>query len=83
MLDADQIDRTVLLAVHDGRAATLEEAQAAHEATGIIVVADDHVCHSVCGQAALLTATHAKGGLAQRVAVGGWHGPSQFGPFYP
>lgn len=56
MLDADQICRTVLISVHDGSAATLEEAQAVQAATGIVIVADGSVCCSMNGQAALLTA---------------------------
>jgi hypothetical protein len=52
----DQIDRTVLIAVHDGTAATIEAAEAAHARTGVVLLADGEACTSVSGQAALLTA---------------------------
>jgi hypothetical protein len=55
-LDPDQLDRTVMIAVHDGSAATIEAAEAAHAATGVVFVADNDVCGSINGQAATLTA---------------------------
>jgi hypothetical protein len=54
--DPDRLDRTVLIAVHDGTAPTIEAAEAAHAATGVVLIADDAVCVSTNGQAALLTA---------------------------
>jgi hypothetical protein len=54
--DLDRLDRTVLIAVHDGTAPTIEAAEAAHAATGVVLVADDDVCTSTNGQAAVLTA---------------------------
>jgi hypothetical protein len=54
--DADRLDRTVLIAVHDGTALTIEAAEAAHAATGVVLVADDDACTSTNGQAAVLTA---------------------------
>ncbi|MGH3302826.1 MAG: hypothetical protein ACRDOK_14305 [Streptosporangiaceae bacterium] len=55
-LNADDIHRTALLAVHDGSQLTLEAALSAHSATGILICADATTCHDVQGQAALLTA---------------------------
>ena len=52
----DRISRTVLLTMHDGTQPTLEAAYAAHEATGLIVVADDLNCRGTSAQASLLTA---------------------------
>jgi hypothetical protein len=42
----DRLDRTVLIAVHDGTALTIKAAEAAHAATGVVLVADDDVCTS-------------------------------------
>lgn len=54
--DPDYVHRTVLLSMHDGTALTVEGAEAAHAATGIIIVGDDEVCRTDSGQAAMLTA---------------------------
>jgi hypothetical protein len=56
MPDADDLSRTVLLAMHDGSQPTLEAAQAAHDATGLVIAAGEAVCRNTSGQAALLTA---------------------------
>jgi hypothetical protein len=56
-LNPDDINRTALLAMHDGSQRTLEAALDAHAATGIIICADTATCRDVHGQAALLTAT--------------------------
>jgi hypothetical protein len=56
--DPDWLDRTVLIGVHDGTAPTIEAAEAAHAATGVILVAGDDACTSTNGQAALLTAVN-------------------------
>ena len=55
-LDRDRLNRTALIAVHDGSAPTIEAAEAAHAKTGVVLVADDRVCTSTSGQAAVLTA---------------------------
>jgi hypothetical protein len=55
-LDPDGINRTALLAIHDGSQPTLEAALRAHGATGIVICADAETCHDLQGQAALLTA---------------------------
>lgn len=55
-LDADAVDRTVLLALRTGWHPTLEDAEAAHDRTGIVLHADTTTCAEVAGQAALLTA---------------------------
>ncbi|HUZ56020.1 MAG TPA: hypothetical protein VMU94_26280 [Streptosporangiaceae bacterium] len=55
-LNADDIDRTALLALHDGTQPTLEAALSAHAATGIAICADSATCRDTQGQAALLTA---------------------------
>lgn len=54
--DPDRIDRTVLIAMHDGTAETFEAAVEAHASTGVIIVGDAHICSTMGGQAALLTA---------------------------
>lgn len=56
MFDADTIHRTVLLSAHDKSHATLEDAAAAHAATGLTIAADTATCVTLGGQAALLTA---------------------------
>jgi hypothetical protein len=56
MPDPNQVSRTVLLGVHDGTQPTIEDAKAAHDDTGIVLLADHIACSSVSGQAALLTA---------------------------
>ncbi|MGV9385031.1 hypothetical protein ACWDRB_55145 [Nonomuraea sp. NPDC003707] len=55
-LKPDDINRTVLLAAHDGSQPTLQAAITAHAATGIIISADNATCSDANGQAALLTA---------------------------
>lgn len=56
--DPDHMDRTVLIAVHDGAAETIEAALDAHAVTGVILVADTASCRDTAGQAALLTAVN-------------------------
>ncbi|HCG00011.1 MAG TPA: hypothetical protein DEV93_05655 [Chloroflexi bacterium] len=56
MLDPESIDRTVLVAIHDGSQPTLEKAINAKQNTGIVICADARVCTEAAGQAALLTA---------------------------
>jgi hypothetical protein len=52
----DTISRTVLISVHDGTQPTIEQAIAAHAATGMVIVIDAEVIRDVPGQAALCTA---------------------------
>lgn len=55
-LDADAVDRTVLLTLQTGSHPTLEDAETAHAQTGIVFHADTATCTEAPGQAALLTA---------------------------
>jgi hypothetical protein len=67
--DANDISRTVLLSMHDGSQPTIEAAQAAHDATGLVIVADETGCRTSRGQAALLTAVVTAVRAFGRVAV--------------
>ncbi|WP_322769323.1 hypothetical protein [Frankia sp. Cr1] len=55
-LRADEVHRTALLWLHDESQATIEDALAAHAATGVLVCAGTQACTEPAGQAALLTA---------------------------
>jgi len=55
LLRADDIDRTVLLALHDDSQPTLEAALTAHARTGVVLCADATTCSEAIGQAALIT----------------------------
>jgi hypothetical protein len=55
-LEVSRISRTALIAVHDGSAESIEAAEAAHAATGVVIAAGTDVCRTVNGQAALMTA---------------------------
>ncbi|WP_143264340.1 hypothetical protein [Amycolatopsis kentuckyensis] len=50
------MNRTALLAVHDGTEPTLEAALASQAGTGVMIYADAETCAAADGQAALLTA---------------------------
>lgn len=55
-LNPDNIDRTVLLSMHDGSQLSLVAAIEARNNTGIVLCADQATCCEVNGQAALMTA---------------------------